>query len=95
MASGSAITRRIKRDVSHVSYELIPDLGAAIEAFVAHYIYSCDHMALSNVTAADVVNGSGKQLHQRMKEVQLRTIDSGRHYNWDGSKELSVGSSYQ
>ena len=33
------------------------------------------HMALSNVTPADVLNGRREQILQRRREVQLQTID--------------------
>ncbi len=71
----------IKRDVNQVPYELPSDLEAAIAAFVTYYNFSRYHMALSNVTPADVLNGRREQILQRRREVQLRTIDRRRRYN--------------
>ena len=81
----------IKRDVNQVPYELPSDLEAAIAAFVTYYNYSRYHMALSNVTPDDVLNGRREQILQRRKEVQLRTIDRRRRYNRTVRK-LSVAS---
>ena len=81
----------IKRDVNQVPYELPSDLEAAIAAFVTYYNYSRYHMALSNVTPADVLNGRREQILQRRREVQLRTIDRRRRYNRTVRK-LSVAS---
>ena len=81
----------IKRDVNQVPYELPSDLEAAIAAFVTYYNFSRYHMALSNVTPADVLNGRREQILQRRREVQLRTIDERRRYN-KTVKELSAGS---
>ena len=67
------------------------DLEAAIAAFVTYYNYSRYHMALSNVTPDDVLNGRREQILQRRKEVQLRTIDRRRRYN-SAARELSSGS---
>jgi len=49
------------------------------------------HMALNNVTPADVLNGRREQILERRKEVQLQTIDKRRRYNRT-VKELSAGS---
>ena len=81
----------IKRDVNQVPYELPSDLEAAIAAFVTYYNYSRYHMALSNVTPDDVLNGRREQILQRRREVQLRTIDRRRRYN-SAARELSAGS---
>jgi transposase InsO family protein len=81
----------IKRDVNQVPYELPSDLEAAIAAFVTYYNYSRYHMALSNVTPADVLNGRREQILQRRKEVQLQTIERRRRYN-KTVKEFSAGS---
>ena len=81
----------IKRDVNQVPYELPSDLEAAIAAFVTYYNYSRYHMALSNVTPAEVLNGRREQILERRKEVQLRTIDRRRRYNRTG-RQLSVAS---
>jgi putative transposase len=81
----------IERDVNQIPYELPSDLEAAIAAFVTYYNYSRYHMALGNVTPADVLNGRREQVLQRRKEVQLQTIDKRRRYNRT-VKELSDGS---
>ena len=81
----------IKRDVNQVPYELPSDLEAAIADFVIYYNYSRYHMALNNVTPADVLNGRREQILERRKEVQLQTIDKRRRYNRT-VKELSAGS---
>ena len=81
----------IKRDVNQVPYELPSDLEAAIADFVTYYNFSRYHMALSNVTPADVINGRREQILQRRREVQLRTIDRRRRYNRT-VRELSAGS---
>tara|TARA_B100000809_G_scaffold231248_1_gene246270 strand:+ start:157 stop:429 length:273 start_codon:yes stop_codon:yes gene_type:complete len=57
------------------------DLEAAIADFVIYYNYSRYHMALDNVTPADVLNGRREQILQRRREVQLQTIDRRRRYN--------------
>ncbi len=71
----------IKRDVNQVPYEVPSDLEATIAAFVSYYDYRCYHMALGNVTPADVLNGRREQILQRRKEVQVQTIERRRHYN--------------
>ena len=71
----------IKRDVNQVPYEVPSDLEAAIAAFVSYYNYRRYHMALGNVTPADVLNGRREQILQRRKEVQVQTIERRRHYN--------------
>ena len=68
----------IKREVNQVPYELPSDLEAAIADFVIYYNYSRYHMALGNITPADVLNGRREQILQRRKEVQLQTIDRRR-----------------
>ena len=57
----------IKRDVNQIPYEMPSDLEAAIAAFVTYYNYSRCHMALGNVTPADVLNGRREQILQRRK----------------------------
>lgn len=81
----------IKRDVNQVPYELPSDFETAIADFATYYNFSRYHMALSNVTPADVINGRREQILQRRREVQLRTIDRRRRYNRT-VRELSTGS---
>ena len=71
----------IKQDVNQVPYEAPSDLEEAIAAFVGYYNHKRYHMALSNVTPADVLNGRREQILQRRKEVQVQTIERRRRYN--------------
>ena len=82
----------IKRDVNQVPYEVPSDLEEAIAAFVGYYNYTRYHMALGNVTPADVLNGKREQILQRRKEVQLQTIERRRRYNRT-LRELTLSSS--
>ena len=91
MASWSAITRVSSGTSIRSENELPSDLEAAIADFVIYYNYSRYHMALNNVTPADMLNGRREQILERRKEVQLQTIDKRRRYN-RSVKELSAGS---
>ena len=71
----------IKQDVNQVPYEVPSDLEEAIAAFVGYYNHTRYHMALGNVTPADVLNGRREQILQRRKEVQVQTIERRRRYN--------------
>ena len=71
----------IKQDVNQVPYEVPSDLEEAIAAFVDYYNHKRYHMALGNVTPADVLNGRREQILQRRKEVQVQTIERRRRYN--------------
>jgi len=82
----------IKRDVNQIPYELPADLEEAIAAFVGYYNHRRYHMALGNVTPADVLNGRREQILQRRKEVQLQTIEQRRRYNRT-LRELTLSSS--
>ena len=82
----------IKRDVNQVPYEMPSDLEAAIAAFVTYYNCWRYHMALGNVTPADVINGRREQILQRRKEVQVQTIERRRRYN-KTLREFAVSSS--
>ena len=55
----------IKQDVNQVPYEVPSDLEEAIAAFVGSYNHKRYHMALGNVTPADVLNGRREQILQR------------------------------
>ena len=46
-----------------------------------YYNHKRYHMALGNVTPADVLNGRREQILQRRKEVQVQTIERRRRYN--------------
>ena len=71
----------IKQDVNQVPYEVPSDLEEAIAAFVGYYNHKRYHMALGNVTPADVLNGRREQILQRRKEVQVQTIERRRRYD--------------
>ena len=71
----------IKQDVNQVPYEAPSDLKEAIAAFVGYYSHKRYHMALGNVTPADVLNGRREQILQRRKQVQGQTIERRRRYN--------------
>ena len=85
---------RYHQTINQVPYELPSDLDAAIAAFVGYYNQKRYHMALGNVTPADVLNGRREQILQRRKEVQVHTIERRRRYNRT-LKELARHSSYQ
>ncbi len=82
----------IKRDVNQLPYEVPTDLEAAIAAFVSYYNYQRYHMALGNVTPADVLNGRRAGILQRRREVQFQTIERRRRYNRT-LRELATASS--
>jgi|TARA_Y100000310_G_scaffold123316_1_gene122094 transposase InsO family protein len=82
----------VKRDVNQIPYEVPSDLQAALSTFVSYYNYSRYHMALGNVTPADMLNGRREQVLQRRKEVQLQTIERRRRYN-SALRELTPSSS--
>ena len=71
----------IKRDVNQLPYEVPTDLEAAIAAFVSYYNCRRYHMALGNVTPADVLNGRRAGILQRRREEQFQTIERRRRYN--------------
>ena len=48
---------------------------------MGYYNHKRYHMALSNVTPADVLNGRREQILQRRKQVQVQTIERRRRYN--------------
>jgi transposase InsO family protein len=83
----------IKRDVNQVPYEVPSNLEEALAAFVSYYNYRRYHMALGNVTPADVLNGRRERILRRRKEVQLKTIERRRRYN--SLRGLTKGPSQQ
>ena len=82
----------IKQDVNQLPYEVPTDLEAAIAAFVSYYNCQRYHMALGNVTPADVLNGRRAAILQRRREVQFQTIERRRRYNRT-LRELATASS--
>ena len=81
-----------KRVSAKTVYEVPTDLEAAIAAFVSYYNYQRYHMALGNVTPADVLNGRRAGILQRRREVQFQTIERRRRYNRT-LRELATASS--
>ena len=71
----------LKRGVNQVPYEAPSDLHLAIAEFVNYYNFHRYHMALGNVTPADVLHGSRAQILQRRKELQAQTIERRRLHN--------------
>ena len=57
------------------------DLELAIAEFVAYYNFRRYHIALGNVTPADVLEGRREQILQRRREVQAQTIQKRRLHN--------------
>lgn len=78
----------LKREVSHLPYELPSQLEQAIADFVEYYNYRRYHKVLGNVTPADVLYGRREEILLRRKEVQILTINRRRDYN-QGLKELA------
>ena len=71
----------LKQDVNQVPYEMPSDLELAIAGFVAYYNFRRYHIALGNVTPADVLEGRREQILQRRREVQALTIQQRRLHN--------------
>jgi transposase InsO family protein len=79
----------LKKQVNQMVYELPGDLERAIADFVDYYNYRRYHVALGNVTPADVLNGRMEEILKRRKEVQQATIQRRRNYN-RGLKESAT-----
>jgi putative transposase len=71
----------LKKQVNQLVYELPGDLEKAISDFVDYYNHRRYHIALGNVTPADVLNGRREEILKRRKEVQIATILRRRNYN--------------
>jgi transposase InsO family protein len=79
----------LKKQVNQLSYELPSVLEKAIADFVDYYNHRRYHIALGNVTPADVLSGRREEILKRRKEVQVATIDRRRVYN-QSLKELAT-----
>ena len=79
----------LKQQVNQLAYELPGDLEKAISDFVDYYNHRRYHIALGNVTPADVLDGRREEILKRRKEVQIATIQRRRDYN-RGLKELAT-----
>jgi putative transposase len=79
----------LKRQVNQLTYELPSELEKAIGDFVDYYNQHRYHIALGNVTPADVLYGRREEILKRRKEVQTATIDRRRNYN-QNLKELAA-----
>jgi putative transposase len=64
-------------------------LEKAIADFVDHYNYRRYHIAIGNVTPANVLHGRREAILKRRKEVQISTIGRRRNYN-QGLRELAI-----
>ena len=79
----------LKKQVNQLTYEFPSELEKAIGDFVEYYNYRRYHVALANVTPADVIAGRREEILNRRKEVQIATIGRRRDYN-QGLRELAA-----
>jgi putative transposase len=79
----------LKKQVNQLTYEIPGELEKAIADFVNYYNHSRYHVALGNVTPADVLYGRREEIIKHRKEVQVATIGRRRDYN-QGLKELAT-----
>lgn len=73
--------KTLKQEVNQVPYEFPGELETALTNFVSYYNFRRYHIALGNVTPADVIQGRRAQILHRRKEVQAQTIQYRRAYN--------------
>ncbi len=73
--------KTLKQEVNQVPYEFPGELETALTNFVSYYNFRRYHIALGNVTPADVIQGRRAQILYRRKEVQAQTIQYRRAYN--------------
>jgi putative transposase len=78
----------LKKQVNQLTYEFPGELKKAIADFVDYYNHHRYHIALGNVTPADVLYDRRQEILKRRKEVQTATIDRRKEYNL-GLKELA------
>jgi transposase InsO family protein len=71
----------LKREVNQVPYDLPSELQVALSDFVGYYNHRRYHMALGNVTPADVLQGRRADILNRRKEVQAKTREHRRLHN--------------
>jgi putative transposase len=81
--------RSVKTQVNQLTYEFPGELEKAIADFIDYYNYRRYHVALGNVTPADVLYGRREEILERRKEVQIATISRRREYN-QGLKKLAA-----
>jgi putative transposase len=79
----------LKKQVNQLTYAFPGELQQAIGDFVDYYNYRRYHIAIGNVTPADVLNGRREEIFDRRKEVQISTISRRRDYN-QNLKELAT-----
>jgi putative transposase len=79
----------LKKQVNQLSYEFPSDLEKAIADFVDYYNLRRYHVALGNITPADVLFGRREEILKCREEVQAATIGRRRAYN-HGLKELAT-----
>ena len=79
----------LKKQVNQLTYALPDKLEKAIADFVDYYNHRRYHIALGNVTPADVLYGRREEILERRKEVQKATISRRKEYN-QCPKELAT-----
>jgi putative transposase len=79
----------LKKQVNQLTYEFPSDLEKAVADFVDYYNHRRYHIAIGNVTPADVLFGRREEILKRRKEVQAATISRRRDYN-HGLRELAT-----
>jgi hypothetical protein len=73
--------KTLKQEVSQVPYEFPSELETALTNFVSYYNFRRYHIALGDVTPADVIQGRRAQILLRRKEVQAQTREHRKHHN--------------
>jgi hypothetical protein len=71
----------LKGEINQVPYEMPSELRQAIESFVEYYNNQRYHVALSNITSADVYHGRRDDILTRRKEVKRRTLQARKEHN--------------
>jgi putative transposase len=64
-----------------VPYEMPGELKEAIKAFIEYYNYRRYHEGLGKVTPYNVYTGRHREIIQRSKEAESRTLEARRDYN--------------
>ena len=68
--------KTLKQEVNQVPYEFPSDLETALVDFVSYYNFRRYHIALGNVTPADVIQGRPAQILHHRKEVKLKPFNT-------------------
>ena len=71
----------LKRDVNQLPYDVPRELEVAIGRFVDFYNYRRYHMALRDITPADMLAGRREEILGRRGEVKDRTINRRKLLN--------------